>query len=516
MSDWKSWGAILVFIIITIIFYWWEWKRNPKDTGNYRRNKGLAEEAGLLGDKGIRIGYLPYFSGKPKRPMFYNGDRHMVTFGPTGTGKNATSQTPVLLSTTSSALVIDVKGQLCAITALCRAQMGQKIAVINPFGVLGLPTECYNPLAFLNPFSLTFASDCRRIAEGLIDISKGDHWENSALDVVVLLIMWVVFFENQKDLPRIRQLLNLDDAARIELFSTMAACDNPLIAEGAARYTSDSREVRDCIQTAVVQLSFLRDKAVETVLSGKKQGISFAELKKRKMTIYLIIPPELLHTHGKLLRLFVMSALGELIKERTAPDEPVLFMLDEFAALGHMALIENAASIVRDYKIRLWIILQNIPQLKALYGQKWESFLSSAGIIQVFTPNDMETAEYFSKRSGIDVEYRKTYSPSGESSTEIERPKHKPSQLFNMHESIEHLNCAGMNENLYAWRLPYYKDSNYDKLYFPDPYHMDTKQLAAFEVLTKNGQWKLGIDKVTANPSRFKEIRYDDGAERHI
>jgi len=41
-------------------------------------------------------------------------------------------------------------------------------------------------------------------------------------------------------------------------------------------------------------------------------------------------------------------------------------MLDEFAQLGPMSIIENAASIVRDYKIRLWIILQNLPQLKAL------------------------------------------------------------------------------------------------------------------------------------------------------
>jgi len=260
----------------------------------------------------------------PLVPLRYNGDRHLVTFGPIGTGKNTTSQTPALLEDDASALVIDVKGQLCAITAKRRAQMGHKIIVLNPFDVLGIPSATYNPLTHLDENSLSFASDCQRIAEGLVDQKKADHWELSALDVVGLLIMWVKLYDDDKSLVRVRQLLNLPEDLRIKQFEEMMNCDNPAIAEGAARYTSDAKEVRDSIQTAVIQLGFLRDNTISKVLQGGKNEVSFKDLKRSKMTVFVIIPPELLHTHGKFLRLLALSALGELIREKASPPKPAL------------------------------------------------------------------------------------------------------------------------------------------------------------------------------------------------
>jgi type IV secretion system protein VirD4 len=448
-------------------------------------------------------------------PLHYNHDRHLVTFGPIGSGKNSTSQTPALLEDDASALVIDVKGQLCAITARRRVEMGHEVAVINPFDVLGIPTSAYNPLAHLNPDSLSFASDCDRIAEGLVDQRKADHWEMSALDVVSLLIMYVKLSEGENaSLVRVRELLNLPEASekdkaggitkigRTDFFKELAANDFynnpnkhwPLVAEGAARYASISKEVRDSIQTAVVQTRFLRNPAIAEVLSGEKE-ISFADLKRRKMTIFIIIPPELLHTHGKFLRLLVLSALGELIREPTRPEKPVLFMLDEFAQLGPMALIENAASIVRDYKIRLWIILQNLPQLQNLYKDNWESFLSSAGVVQVFAPNDLQTAKYFSERSGVELRFRRSVSSSGEgkssrNETETWEPLKRPDQLCEMPESEHYLLCAGLPCAFMARREPYFKKNGpYEGMYDDDPYHMSTREHDAFKRKARAREW---------------------------
>ena len=468
----------------------------------------LYEEANLLSGKGLAVGWERTAKINGVRPkgdwLKYNGDRHLITIGPTGSGKGSTQQIVTLLWDRASSLVIDVKGQLCAVTTRYRAEKaGHKVVCLNPFGVLGLPTSTYNPLAHIDPHSITFDSDCLRIAEGLVDIKKADHWEISALEVVTILIMWVVKYEDEKSLIKVRQLLNLPDDLRKELFKKIARCDNSILAEGADRYTSDSREVRDCIQTAVVQLGFLRNAAVERVLRGNE--ISFADLKRKKMTVYVIIPPELLHTHGKFLRLIVMSALGELLGERTQPDEPVLFMLDEFAQLGRMDLIENAASVVRDYKIRLWIVLQNIPQLKALYIEKWESFLSSAGIIQLFTPNDMETAEYFSKRSGIHNVKRfgasessssgrsSGHNPGGESSgfnwssgvsfttTIVEAPICTPQDILGMQRWGQLLFCDGISSAIFACRGPYWELKFINDDAGQDPYHMTTEERAEFE-----------------------------------
>ena len=459
----------------------------------YKNNDALLERAGLNENAGgIFIGHRAcyengrFFAGRPLR---YLGDRHLLTFGPTGSGKGATAQIPALLDqkNTSSAFVIDVKGQLAAVTSTARERCGHKIAVINPFDVLNIPTATYNPLKHLQPLSPSFAADCRRIAEGLVNVEKADHWELSALDVVTLLIMWTVIFEDEKDLITVRRLLNQTDSERIVFFETMRGCPHPQIAEGATRYMADSKEVKDCIQTAVVQLGFLRDAGIERVLRGGGKEVSFAELKRQRMTVYLIIPPELLHTHGRFLRLLVMSALNELFKERTNPESPVLFMLDEFAQLGAMPIIENAASIVRDYKIRLWPILQNIPQLKTLYGQKWESFLSSAGILQFFTPNDLETAKYISDRSGTRIVMKKSTSSGmskstggangsvsssqSESYTEAKEPVLSVQEVFDRNASSQMLFAPNVGTVMVSARIPYYKQEELKALAAPDPYN---------------------------------------------
>ena len=40
------------------------------------------------------------------------------------------------------------------------------------------------------------------------------------------------------------------------------------------------------------------------------------------------------------------------------PERPVLFLLDEFAALGHLAPVERAMGLMAGYGVQLWPILQ--------------------------------------------------------------------------------------------------------------------------------------------------------------
>lgn len=490
-------------------------------------NHNLLKKAGFFDGKqkkGVPIGYAPYLSNQTKlvnlgEKLYYTSDLHILTFGATGSGKNTRMQTPALLEYEGSALVIDVKGQLAGISGQHRAiAHEQDIYFINPFDMLGLPTSTYNPLRFLDPNSITFDADCRRLAEGLIDIKKADFWETSALDLVTLLISYVVLYEEQKDLLRVREIINLPEKDRILFFETMAGCPRPEIAQGAIRYASDSREVKDCIQTANVQMSFLRDSAINKILAGGENEISFADLKRKKMTVYMIIPPELLHTHGRFLRLLVMSALGELFKEKTRVEIPVLFMLDEFAQLGPMPIIENAASIVRDYQIKLWLILQNIPQLKTLYGQKWESFLSAAGLIQFLGVNDLETAKYISDRCGKTQEQRASQNTSitkggGTSSitesynfSTTDVPRITVQNVFEYipDQMIMFTQGKGISYRLLSYTCPYYENKEYWEDFYivsPDPYHISDEERE------KTADFYRSSKCLFTNKNRLEEVR---------
>lgn len=105
-------------------------------------------------------------------------------------------------------------------------------------------------------------------------------------------------------------------------------------------------------------------------------------------------------THSRWLRLIVNLALAELERERAKPDLPVLFVLEEFAALGHMKALENAVAYMRGFGVKLWAVLQDITQLKRHYSDSWETFLGNAGVLQAFSVNDTSTLEYLSKRIG--------------------------------------------------------------------------------------------------------------------
>ena len=90
-----------------------------------------------------------------------------------------------------------------------------------------------------------------------------------------------------------------------------------------------------------------------------------------------------MRTHSVWLRLVIVSALRALY---TPGGLRTLFMLDEFAQLGHLAPIEDAFGLVRGYGVQLWPVLQDLNQLKALYKDRWETFVGNAGVVQGFAP----------------------------------------------------------------------------------------------------------------------------------
>ena len=65
-----------------------------------------------------------------------------------------------------------------------------------------------------------------------------------------------------------------------------------------------------------------------------------------------------------------------------------------------MRQLEDAAGQIASFGVKLWVVLQDWNQGKALYGERWESFAANAGILQFFGNNDLTTTEYISKRLG--------------------------------------------------------------------------------------------------------------------
>ncbi len=362
------------------------------------------------------------FIGKPYQPdkipfgflgkdfLSYGGDSHIITIAPTGTGKGTTAQVPALLVYDAPFFVIDPKGENAAITAAYRRDvLKHKVFIVNPFNVLqshfeslGFYSSAFNPLAALNPDDDAYISDVATIAEAVIlQEGKDPHWCNSARDLVSGLIMWVVASmpPKKRNLPTVRDIITFPKSELLVILEEANKKGDIFIKNKLARFLGDRSELDNIISTAQTQTAFLDDPQLRASLSG--DDFRFLDLKRERMTVYLILPVKLLLIYAKWFRLLVGSALDSVMGSEEKNYKPVLFMLDEFPALGHMSAIENAMSVARGFGVQLWVFVQDIHKMSKLYGQGWKSFLANAGVQQFFTPNDPETAQYISDRAGF-------------------------------------------------------------------------------------------------------------------
>jgi type IV secretion system protein VirD4 len=148
------------------------------------------------------------------------------------------------------------------------------------------------------------------------------------------------------------------------------------------------------------------------ILRMARSDFRFAQLKDRTASVFLVLPPDRLGTYSRWLRLMVAQAITDMARSPVQPPAPVLFLLDEFAALGPLEPVVRAYGLMAGYGMQLWAILQDLHQLRSLYGPRAGTFLSNAGVTQVFNVNDVETAAWVSKTLGATTEAYETTSQS--------------------------------------------------------------------------------------------------------
>jgi len=376
---------------------------------NRKELKKLQREDGLL------IGRNPHTG----RLLHYDGPAHLITLAPTRAGKGVGTVIPNLLAAERSVLVIDPKGENARIAGEARRRFGT-VHVLDPFEVSGHPSAAYNPLDRLTPDSLDLGEDAASLTEALVMDPPGQvteaHWNEEAKAILGGLIMFCVCHEDRerRSLATVREYLTLPSEKLRALLELMQDSDEAggLIARAANRFLGKAdREAASVLSNAQRHTHFLDSPRIAKCLA--RSDFAFSDLRHRITSVFLVLPPNRMDAYSRWLRLLVSQALQDIARDAEALtttkgaqhasqrlSSPTLFLLDEFAALGRLEAVERAMGLMAGYGLQLWPILQDMSQLKDLYGERAGTFIANAGVQQVFGVNDFETAKWLSQMIG--------------------------------------------------------------------------------------------------------------------
>jgi len=335
---------------------------------------------------------------------------HSMIVAPVGAGKSTALVVPFLLTCEDSCVVVDFKGELASITAQRRRRMGQKIVIIDPYNAVTQSramrryAACFNPLDFIAPNDRLALDACRDLAQALVirtGEEKDPHWNDSAEAIIASVIATVVMYgrkdkgtrslQDARDILALPQKLDIAKKLMMEAGGMLARWGGQL-----EHFKGD--ELASVMSTCHRHLRFLD--TVPVAESTANSSFDPAGLRKGKMTVYLVLPPEHARAQSALLRMWIGSLFRACLRGGLGESRKVHFVLDEAAALGPMDALDDAVDKYRGYGVRLQFYYQSLGQLKKCWPHDQGQTLLSNTSKTFFGCNDFQTAEFISKTIG--------------------------------------------------------------------------------------------------------------------
>jgi type IV secretion system protein VirD4 len=443
----------------------------------------------------IRLGYCDFtFNGT----LWYPGRAHGFLCAPTQTGKFRDFLAELMAGRNAwrgSLLCIDPKCQACSVTARYRAKvLGQEVWRVDPFDMMprlpGVkwcpPMAQVDPMAELDPRSARFASDADNIAEAAIPESlhlSDSFWQESARGLASGVIMYLKARFPKENLVTVYRVISGPDLFLVARDACRWAQANGIadfIVERLARFADhdapNSKELHAIIATAITALQFIGNRAIANSLSGS--SFRFGDMKRRPITVYLILPGEYLG--GNCAHWFrLISGMGvDGFMREPARGVPVLAALDEYkTAVGRLSVIQNFMGLGAGYGCQLLVVLQNLTQLQELHHD-WETYLANSGFKVFFAPRDKTTSDYLSDMCGLSEARTVSKSMSegrdGQLSVNLgfeqrARPYMLPHETRNLREHEALVFGENIPGVIRAGRRPYFLGPDRD-CFDPDPY----------------------------------------------
>ncbi|MBY6141956.1 type IV secretory system conjugative DNA transfer family protein [Leisingera daeponensis] len=341
----------------------------------------------------------------------YGGPEHMMLYAPTRSGKGVGVVIPNLLNWPESAVILDIKKENWTLTAGFRKAGGQEVFMFDPLEPNGR-THRWNPLSAVRRGTDYQIDDLQRLADLFIPVQSKDPFFDRAAQTAFVGVGG--YLAETPELPftlgEIYRQLTLTDQfvktfkKRIE---DRAASGTPLSQQTVSTlndFLSKSDATFESVKSTITaNLGLFANPMLDRATSAS--DFDFADLRRKRMSIYVGITPNNLGRLAPLLNLFFQSCVDanmqELPEHNPELKHRVLLCMDEFAAVGELPSFKRGIGYFAGYGLKVLTILQTPAQLADIYGQEGaKSYMDNAGVTVVFTPKNIDEAKKISERLG--------------------------------------------------------------------------------------------------------------------
>jgi type IV secretion system protein VirD4 len=331
-------------------------------------------------------------------PILLQGEGHLITVAPTGAGKGTGCIVPALLRYAGPVIVIDPKGENVAITARHRRQMGHRVVVIDPLSTTGVASDHFNPLDAVDITQARAVSDVAALATSLMSVVDSDDARNRywvqrgthLLRGVMLLVLQEAHEAREAggtmraNLMRVREIVNDAAADPAPLAKLMLKSRHPEVKRIAHSLNIKAAEtLGGVISFAQGAVDFVQGDDLEANVADTTFDLDDVT-RGAPLSIYLVLPPHNLESHGPLLRMWLTALIHCITRRRAKPAASTLFILDEAAQLGELAQLRQAVTLLRGYGLQTWSFWQDVSQLQLLYPRDWKTMVNNCKVLQCF------------------------------------------------------------------------------------------------------------------------------------
>ena len=424
------------------------------------KKAGFVRTKDELG-KGVILGAVWHWF---RRYYIENDIIHTLIIAPTRAGKGIGTILSTVLTYTGSLLVNDPKGELYCMARRERANRGDHVYLVDPFGVVKhyfkkkktrnmteeQATSCkFNPMANI----FTYKSDCYSRAQDLVEAfcvgsDKDDYFEKQAKNYIITAILYLcecrdknIECEFPATLPGVRDFLAASTEKLMGHVEKMLESDIFNVrnnGEDMKKVYADGegQKVWGSIMSSITSfIAMLDDPNLREFFSD--HTVDTHMLRYKHSSIFYVSPTTDTKQGIAIARLLFADALLWAQKEHPETEnmeqleQNTLFVMDEFTQLKKFEIVKEGMHIMMGLGITYLIVCQGSYQMEEFYGKGWLTFPGNSLSVYLGA-REKDTAKYISETIGQTTIKNKSFSTKGQvSSSEAGRPLVTPDEIIN-------------------------------------------------------------------------------------